>query len=479
MTSKQSDAVARVLFKRSCLFLLLVAGFGRAASCEPNPIQLERKFQEAYTIIEERFIDRVSTNSLLIAGFQRMREVPGMQEVKYSDLVSPTQRLGARTDDFEAFRRALRAIRQNADGQVDLDALISAMIKGMVSALKVDGKDDAYSAYLEPEKNRELQATLRGERRSYAGIGIQFEFRNSSCHVVAPIPDSPAYRAGIRPGDTITFVDGVKLTSEDDATGRISGEPGTRVVLTVERKGVPEPLSYELIRETIVQPELEKILLPEGIGYIRVNSFNEHSARVLHENLRYLDGLGMKKCILDLRMNAGGLLKAAVDVADIFLPRGSLVVRIEGRAQDTRREERTRRDLPYTRIPLVLLVDGYTASAAEIVTGAIRDNRRGVAVGARTFGKGTVQEVKQLDDNSALKLTVARYLTPSGASINGKGIQPDHVVEMDPNEAVFPTKFSDPASVDLSQLAEDKQLKKGLELLGLQIPVLPLAATGT
>ena len=438
-----------------------------------NPIQLERKFQDAYSIIEERYIDRVQTNSLMMKGFMAMLKVPGMEEIKYSDLIAPTQRLGTMRDDFDAFRMAIRAIRAKTGGQCDLDSLVSAMIRGMV-----EGLDDDYSAYLEPEKNRELQEILRGERRSYAGIGIKFEFRNERCHIVAPIPDSPAYRAGLRPGDAIVLVDGEPLKNEHDATSRISGEPGTPVVLTVEREEVPDLLNYQLVRQTIIQPELEKIMLPKEIGYVRVNSFNEHSGKALLENLRYLEGMGMKKCILDLRMNAGGLLKAAVEISDIFLPRGSLVVKTEGRAENSEKQHLTERNLPFTRIPLIVLVDGYTASAAEIVTGAIRDNRRGIAVGTTTFGKGTVQEVKQLDDNSALKLTVARYLTPSGVSIDKKGIRPDHVVKMDQGKAIFPTKYADSSSVDFFELAEDKQIKKAMELLGFEFPVFPVAASG-
>jgi carboxyl-terminal processing protease len=469
---------------RSWLLLLLLLGVWSApagardlqtAAVDPpafNPLQLERKFQDAYSIIEERYIDPVQSNTVMMKGFMEMLRLPELDAIKYSDLVNPTQRLGTTRDDFQAFRQALQNIRQNAAEPVNLDDLVSAMIRGMVGGL-----NDSYSIYLEPEKNRELQEMLRGERKSYAGIGIQFEFRENKCHVVTPIPDSPAYRAGILPGDAIIRVDGQPLENETTATDRISGEPGSTVLLTIERENVPEPLNFEIVRETIVQPELEKILLPQEIGYIRINSFNEHSSRALLENLRYLEGMGMKKCIVDLRRNAGGLLTAAVQISDIFLPRGSLVVTTRGRAPDTLKEHRTRGNYPYTRIPLVVLVDRFTASAAEIVTGAIRDNRRGIAVGETTFGKGTVQEVKQLDDNSALKLTVAKYYTPSGVSIDHKGIVPDHQVPMDPSHLVFPTQFADPGSIEVTQLMEDKQLRKALEILGMQFPALPLATT--
>lgn len=441
-----------------------------------NPLMLEAKFQEAYSIIENRYIDRIQSSTVMIHGFREMLKIPGMEGLVYKDLVPPTQRLGSQRDDFEAFRGALQTIRQKtttAQGPgVQLEDLIEAMIRGMVSGL-----DDPYSAYLAPEKNRELQEYLTGVTRSFAGIGIRFEFKEGKCRVVAPIPDTPAYRAGIRPGDVISLVDGAEVGTEDEAREKMMGDPGTQVVLTVEREEVPEPLNYSLIRESIIQPELEKIMLPGEVGYVRINSFNEHSGETLLENLRYLETFGMKKCILDLRQNAGGLLKTAVEVADIFLPRGSLVTKTQGRASDTLREHRTRRNLPYTRIPLVVLVDRHTASAAEIVTGAVRDNRRGKVVGDQTFGKGTVQEVRQLDDNSAIKLTVAQYLTPSGESIHHKGIAPDYPVHSE--EIIFPSQYRSPQNIDLVELGSDKQIRKALEILGVKLPVMEGQAVET
>ncbi|MCA9411582.1 MAG: S41 family peptidase [Candidatus Omnitrophica bacterium] len=435
-----------------------------------NPLLLEAKFQEAYSIIENRYIDRIQSSTIMIYGFRQMLKVPGLEGLEYKDLISPTQRLGSQRDDFQAFRAALQNIRQKVDPSTDMNALLQELIEAMIQGM-VNGLDDPYSAYLAPEKNRELQEYLTGVTKSFAGIGIRFEFKEGRCRVVAPIPDTPAYRAGIRPGDVINLVDGAEISNEDDAREKMMGDPGSQVVLTVEREAVPEPLNYSLIRESIIQPELEKILLPGDVGYVRINSFNEHSGETLLENLRYLETFGMKKCLLDLRQNAGGLLKTSVEVADIFLPRGSLVTKTHGRAADTVREHRTRRNLPYTRMPLVVLVDHYTASAAEIVTGAIRDNRRGKVVGDQTFGKGTVQEVRQLDDNSAIKLTVAQYLTPSGESIHHKGIAPDYPVHTD--HIVFPSQYRSPQNIDLVELGQDKQVRKALEILGVKLPIVP------
>jgi len=263
----------------------------------------------------------------------------------------------------------------------------------------------------------------------------------------------------------------VEVPSQDDALDRLKGDAGTPVVLTIQREGVPEHLTYKLVREIIhPQPELEKIMLTDTVGYVRLNSFNETSGKELLHNLRYLDGRGMKSCILDLRQNSGGLLTAAVEIADVFLPRGSPVVTTQGRRESDNKSYSTERNLPFTRIPLIILVDGQTASAAEIVTGAIRDNRRGKTIGMKTFGKGTVQEVIPLSDGSALKLTVARYYTPSGEMIDKKGINPDYLVPLDPKKMINPAGFQDTSKVELAVVALDLQLRKALELFGVPIP---------
>jgi carboxyl-terminal processing protease len=429
-----------------------------------NALQLEAKFQEAYAKIGERYIDRIQSITFMIGGFRELLTVPGVEGLKYQDLVSPTQHLGSRKDDLTAFRTALQVIRSRMGGRVELDTLVSAMIRGMVKAL-----NDDYSTYLEPEKNRELVRFLKGETKSFGGIGVQIQFKDGLCKVTRPIPDTPAYRAGIRPGDVVVQVDGKEVTTEDEAVDRMKGEPGSRVAVTIQREEVAEPLTYDLIRQTISQPELEKILLPGSVGYVRLNSFNETSAKQLIENLNYLDGQGMKQCILDLRQNSGGLLKSAVEISAIFLPKGSLVVSTKGRQPNDTKEYRTRDTYPYARLPLVVLVDQFTASAAEIVTGAVRDNRRGKVVGLTTFGKGTVQEVIPLDDDSALKLTVAKYYTPIGECIHKTGIKPDYHVES--KKLINPALFEEPSDIDLTEVSEDAQIKKALDLFNVTLPV--------
>jgi carboxyl-terminal processing protease len=430
-----------------------------------NSLQLEAKFLEAYSKIQERYIDRIQSVTLMIYGFREMLAVPGLESLKYTDLVGPTQRLGGRKEDLAAFRNALQVIRARAGTQADLDKLVSAMIRGMVRALH-----DDYSTYLEPEKNRELVKYLRGEAKSFGGIGVQIQFKEGQCKVIRPIPDTPAYRAGIRPGDVVLEIDGVQVTSEDEAVDRMKGDPGTPVAVTVQRSEVTDALTFQLLRQTITQPELEKILLPGEVGYIRLNSFNENSPKELLENVRYLEGQGMKKCILDLRRNSGGLLKAAVDISEIFLPKGSLVVSTKGRQVADSKEYRTRDAHSHTRLPLIVLVDEYTASAAEIVTGAVRDNRRGKVIGATTFGKGTVQEIIPLDDDSALKLTVAKYYTPVGECIHKTGIKPDYSVAVDANHVLNPALFEESAALDLNLVSQDTQIKRALDLFGVSLP---------
>lgn len=481
MPAQWSRHLSRLILLLAVIILSWMSG-GRAAmaveSATPtpnapglNPLQLEAKFQQAYTKIDERYIENIQSITFMTGGLMEILKTPGLEDLKYSDIISRTQRLGSKKDDFLAFRLALQAIRSKKGPSVELDTLVSAMIRGMVGALMLDGHPDGYSAYLEPEKNKELVKYLKGETRSFGGVGVQIQFKDGLCRVICPIPDTPAYRAGIRPGDVVIQVDGKPVTTEDEAVDRMKGEPGTKVAVTIQREDVPDPVVYELTRETITQRELERILLPGNVGYIRLNSFNENSSRDLVENLNYLDGLGMKKCILDLRRNSGGLLKAAVEISNVFLPKGSLVVSTKGRQSGDNKEYRTPGVSPYTHIPLVVLVDEWTASAAEIVTGAIRDNRRGKAIGTVTFGKGTVQEVIPLDDNSALKLTIAKYYTPSGTCINRTGIRPDYIVKVPEGHVMNPAGFKDTAAIDMEMLAEDLQIKKALEILGAPIPV--------
>jgi carboxyl-terminal processing protease len=471
-----------LLYLKVCFFLVLL---GSLNSWALNPIQAEKKFNEAFTCIEERYIEPVQVGNLMRKGFMEVLALPTLSGRQYSDLVAPAQKLTNRKVAFEAFREALKNCRSLstvissasnavdivAESQetviepVDLDVIVSAMIRGMISSLR-----DDYSSYLEPAKTLELQQYLRGENQSFGGIGVHIQFKEGRCHVIRTLADTPAQKAGVLPGDIIQLVDGEPIPTEDIALDRIKGEPGTRIKLTIERSTVPEPLVYEVVREMIQQNGLERVLLANKVGYVRINSFNENTARDFERDMRFLDGYGMTSCILDLRQNYGGLLTSAVDVVNVLIPKGSLVVSTRGRIQANDKTYRTRRNLPFTRIPLVVLVDAQTASAAEIVTGAVRDNRRGKVVGVKTFGKGTVQEVIPLPDNSALKLTVARYYTPAGEMIDKRGITPDYEVKQNPTAVISLGNREPNDPVDLQTLTDDLQLKKALELLGVTIP---------
>ncbi|HTP94585.1 MAG TPA: S41 family peptidase [Burkholderiales bacterium] len=345
-------------------------------------------------------------------------------------------------EELRAFTEVFDAIKRGYVEPVDDKKLFAEAINGMLTGL------DPHSAYLDADAYRELQVGTQGE---FGGLGIEVGMEEGFVKVVAPIDDTPASRAGIKPGDLIVKLDdmSVKGMTLNDAVKKMRGKPNTQITLTVVRKGEAKPLVITLTRAVIKIQSVKAKIIEPGFGYVRVTQFQEGTGEAL---ARALDGFAkqgpLKGLVLDLRNDPGGLLNGAVAVSAAFLPNKALVVYTDGRTEDAKMQltasgenylrGRSREDyiqkLPpqIKTVPMVVLVNGGSASASEIVAGALQDHKRATIMGTQTFGKGSVQTIMPLGNNTAIKLTTARYYTPSGRSIQAKGITPDVVVE-DPN----------------------------------------------
>lgn len=338
-----------------------------------------------------------------------------------------------------ALAEAIAQVKAKYVGAIDDRKLAADAIRGMIQGL------DPFSDYLEPEAYLELKQNNGGK---YFGLGMEVGMEAGAVRVVSTFEDSPAFQAGLRPGDLITRLNEVSVEglTLDQAIQRVRGEPDTSVALTVLRKGDSEPRVMNLKRAIIQSRSVKSALLGSGYGYIKITHFNQRTAdsmlAALAELLRE-SGSGLKGVLLDLRDNPGGLLKSAVAVSSVFLPDDSLVVYTEAAAAESRmrlqtsegqylhasRAEYLKRLPDLKTLPLVVLVNSGSASAAEIVAGALQDHRRATVVGAQTFGKGSVQVLVPLADGAALKLTTAYYFTPNGRRIQGIGVTPDKVIE--------------------------------------------------
>lgn len=323
---------------------------------------------------------------------------------------------------LDALIEVFLKVRENYVEPVDDAKLIQGAIDGMLASL------DPHSTYLDARDSQQMRSQTEGE---YGGLGLTVTTEDGAVKVVAPTDDTPAARAGIRAGDFITHLDGELIfgLSIDEAVDRMRGRPGTSIRLTVVRPGQPKPLEFSLTREVIrLKPVRHE--LRGDVGVIRISSFNRQTGDAVRAAIAQLDrqaGPRLKGFVLDLRSNPGGLLDQAVEVADAFMARGEIVSQ-RGRTKELIERYFAREpDLTGGR-PLVVLVDEGSASAAEIVAGALQDSRRALVVGTRTFGKGSVQTLIPLSAETGLRLTTARYYTPSGRSVQEEGIEPDIVV---------------------------------------------------
>lgn len=326
---------------------------------------------------------------------------------------------------LDTFAQVISQIERSYVEDVAPETLIYGAVKGMVRSL------DPHSTFLTPDELERLRSRSEG---NFVGIGVEVGVRNGELTVIAPLPGGPAEAAGVQSGDVVIAIDGESTRdwSLNDAVERMRGAEGTKVRLTIERKDVPEAIDVELMRAVVKLISVEHELLETGYGLIRVQSFVRnvgHDVRKSYDALVAESGGGeLKGLVLDLRNNPGGLLAEAVDLANVFMENG-LIVSTEGRDgfELARHDADPRR--AYIDVPLVVLVNGGSASASEIVAGALQDHRRAVIVGTQTFGKGSVQNIYDLEDGSGLKLTIARYFTPAHRSIQGLGIAPDIIAE--------------------------------------------------
>jgi len=326
--------------------------------------------------------------------------------------------------NIEIFSEALGNIEKNYYSDVERKKLIYGAIKGMVKAL------DPHSSFMEPDVYKELMIETKG---SFSGVGIEITIKDDILTVVSPIEGTPAFEAGIKAGDQIIMVED-KPTKDlviMEAVKLIRGEKGTKVKLTIRREGVKDPIDFLITRDVIPIKSVRSLLLPFDIGYIRISTFQGQTDEELSKALKELiKEQELKGLILDLRNNPGGLLSQAINVADTFLGSG-VIVSIKGRDE---KEEKTvahknKLDRHY---PMIVLVNGGSASASEIVAGALQDNKKALILGTKTFGKGSVQALYTLSDGSGLRLTTAVYYTPSGRSIQASGIEPDIKVDFIP-----------------------------------------------
>lgn len=326
------------------------------------------------------------------------------------------------------FAEVMDRVKEDYVRPVDDQELLDSAIRGMVSGL------DPHSEFLDPEEYRDIRISTSGH---YSGVGIEVSTRDNALTVIAPIDDTPAQRAGIRSGDTILSVDGVAVDPDrlHDTIERMRGRPGTRVSLIVERADAGEPLRFTVERESIQVASVRHELLEAAVGYTRISQFNETTPAELRDAIDALEsatldryGRSLSGLVIDLRNNPGGMLDAAVGVADLFLDDG-VIVTADGRTPEARFTRRASEGDVLGGASMVVLVNEGSASASEIVAGALQDHGRALIVGTTTFGKGLVQTVMPLSKGRALKLTTSRYYTPSGDSIHHKGILPDVVVE--------------------------------------------------
>lgn len=331
-------------------------------------------------------------------------------------------------EQLELFADTITIIQSEFVDEVDTKKLIYGAMTGMLSSL------DSYSQFMDPDTYNEIKVETRGE---FGGLGIEISIKDGMLTIITPLDGTPAYEAGLKPGDKIVKIDGeiTKDITLIDAVKKLRGKPGTKVTVTILREGAGQLLDFTITRAIIKLESIKKAqILEDKIGYIKLVEFQENTPKDLEDNLKKLEEEKMDALILDLRNNPGGLLDVCIKVADKFIGGNEVIVTTKGRMPSQNLEFRSHEGATHPQYPLVVLVNEGSASASEIVAGAIQDHKRGIILGAKTFGKGSVQTIVPLEDGSALRLTTSRYFTPSGRQINEKGIIPDVIVDLEPEK---------------------------------------------
>ena len=380
---------------------------------------------------------------------------------------------------MDLFVRVLEKVRHEyVEGErVSYQDLIYGALKGMLATL------DPHSEFMEPTKYEDLRNDTEG---AYGGVGLVISLRDNALTVVSPMEDSPAFRAGILAGDKIVRIEGKSTDkmSLTDAVKQLKGEAGTSVNIAISRPTLDQPQDFTLTRAVIKLDTVKDIngqrsfpLSDDKIGYIRLTQFGEQTARELQDALKKLTKEGMEGLVLDLRNNPGGLLDQAVSVCELFVKRGELIVSTEGRGPQAEAKYTSRGRDQYPKLEMVILVNGGSASASEIVAGCLQDRNRALIMGEQTFGKGSVQSIMPLQDGSALRLTTAKYYTPSHKVIHEKGITPNSIIPMsqEEEEALFLQRIPggleslDEERRELVRNAKDIQLERATDLLKAMI----------
>ena len=352
-------------------------------------------------------------------------------------------------EDLKVFTDVIGYIQKDYVEETKSKDLIHGAIKGMLETL------DPHSAFMPPNMYKEMQEETKGR---FEGLGIEITIKDGILTVVSPIEDTPAFKAGVLAGDQIIKIDGdsTKNFTLMDSVKRLRGPRGSKVTITIMREGFTKPKEFTLVRDVIPVRSVRHELLDKHYGYIRISQFQEKTDGEFEKAMKALDEESkgtLKGLILDLRNNPGGLLDQAVKISDRFIDSG-LIVSVEGRKEDQKIKFFAHPDGNLSRYPLVVLVNGGSASGAEIVAGAIQDHGRGILLGTHTFGKGSVQTIIPLKDGSGLRLTTARYYTPNGRSIQAKGIVPDFIVK--------PSRPEEEKEVIVPKLPSEKDLERHL-----------------
>ena len=357
-------------------------------------------------------------------------------------------------ETLKVFSDVLAIVQRDYVKSVDSKELVYGAIKGMLGEL------DPHSSFMTPDMFKEVQAETKGE---FGGLGIEITIKDGVLTVVSPFEGTPAFEAGIKPEDQIVKIEGVssKGITLFEAVHKLRGRKGTKVTISIMRKAFSEPKEFTLTRALIEIQSVKTKILDNGLGYLRLSQFQERSSQDLRDKLLALEqgnGGNLRGLVLDLRNNPGGLLDQAVEVSDEFIDSG-LIVFTEGRRADAKVRFSASQNQRRHDYPMVVLVNGGSASASEIVAGALQDHRRAVILGTKTFGKGSVQTITPLEDGSGLRLTTAHYFTPSGRTIHDTGLIPDIVVAESP-ERITGNVEDDP------QLARAVELLRGWSIFG-------------